>query len=236
MSATPTTDAGSEAAPLTTTAEPSRRANLLALDLPLRTTLFLYGVLFVLVARYTLLPWYHFAPHESVIRAFFADPTVNLASFLAAAFIHSLPLQAYAKAKRLDADLDRERRIAVLLNDRAVDLTGDKSAELDRVGIDNLYKRHFEELVAGQERGTAAARILRDVLTRAQMLRFEPAGNLVRPHREELAARLPEIAKYQRVALQLGIMSTFFGLMLVFSGSAFSSSVSSGGAGLMPVS
>lgn len=205
-----------------------RRTGYLSLDLPIRQTLFLYVLLLALIGRYTLFSWFG-AGGADVDRfaALRADPAASLTATFAALFIHLMPFHAYRKAKRLEEDLDSEKRVGTRLLDRATDLASSQSAELDRQGIDTLYRRHFANLIGAGDAKTAAARILEDVLNRARMLRFESTTGLVAPYRAEFVSRLPEIAKYQRIALQLGIMSTFFGLMMVFSGSAFSSSITS---------
>lgn len=209
-----------------------RRAS--GLDMSLGQTLAIYIIMVLIVGRYTVMPWLGTGgPGESPFAPLLNDPWVSLTATLAALFIHYLPFMAYKKAKLLEEDLDAEQRVSIRLLDRANRLSSDQSAELDRQGIDNLYRVHFANLIASEESRTAAARILEDVLNRARMLRFEPTAGVVAPYRTEFAARLPEIAKYQRISLQLGIMFTFFGLMMVFSGSAFSASVTTSSASTM---
>lgn len=219
-----------------------RRGGWLSLDLDPGQVLLLYLCLVVLVARWTVFSWLNLhalgAGQAGVFRVlwmqFMVAPTENALSTVACVYLHLLPYYAYRKARRLGGRLSDEISLSRQILDKAQALEKPSDPSLIGLGFEKLEQSYFgADLIGPSQQSLAAARIKIDVFRRIRQMRFEPTGALIQPYREELLGQVPDITKYQRISLQLGILLTFFGLMWVFGSSEFLGTAESGGTTLL---
>ena len=221
---------------------PAPRGSWLSLDLDPGRTLLLYVCMVALVARWTVFSWVNLhalltgpgGVLGTLLSQFLVSPKENAVSTIACIYLHILPYYAYQKARRLAGQLADEISLSQQIIGKARALENPSDPSLIGLGFENLEHSYFgKELIGPSQEKLAAARIKVDVFRRISQLRFEPTGALVQPYREELLGQIPDITKYQRISLQLGILLTFFGLMWVFGSSEFLGAAESGGTTLL---
>jgi len=112
------------------------------------------------------------------------------------------------------AKIQVEQAFAICVDDiTSKELRKIKGGEKDRIALENV--KHL--LPSNPTAGLAMPRLFQHVITEAKDHRFESSIIAMQPYREEAIGDIFQLQNIQKIALQLGILGTFIGLILALS-------------------
>jgi biopolymer transport protein ExbB/TolQ len=124
--------------------------------------------------------------------------------------IHPLILWGVWSAAREICQIKIDHAIALVVEEKAVDeLRLIKNSEKERVAIENIK----QDILPNNPYDTAMMRLFHHILIEAQDHKFDSIGTVMQPYREESLGAIFKLQTIQKIALQLGILGTFVGLI-----------------------
>ncbi len=146
---------------------------------------------------------------------FLALVTENYLVWLPPIAIHSLAIWGVILASKILAMLIVSIEIADRVDEHAAsDLRRIEGGALSRPSLDALGARYLPQ---NPEREIDILRLFEHILREAKDRRFSPPFSLMQPFREGAFAGLSRLQSLQRIALQVGILGTFVGLLFALS-------------------
>ncbi|MEK8016136.1 MAG: hypothetical protein VSS75_004650 [Candidatus Parabeggiatoa sp.] len=128
--------------------------------------------------------------------------------------IHILALWGIGLAITVLTKIQVEQAFATYMkNETEVKLRGIKSGEKSRISLEKLE----EQLPSNPTPKLAMPRLFQHIIDEARDHRFESSVITMQPYREESIGNILKLQKLQKIALQLGILGTFIGLILALS-------------------
>jgi biopolymer transport protein ExbB/TolQ len=129
-----------------------------------------------------------------------------------AMLFHCLTVWGIIYVLKVMARIKVEHAIADYVDLKATEeLRKIKNGEKDRIYLDRIDS---EILPDNEDESLGMIRIFRQVLKEARDRNFDSSVNVMETYREESAGDIFKLQSTQRIALQLGILGTFIGLML----------------------
>ena len=135
------------------------------------------------------------------------------------AIIHSLAIWAIINTVKILAEIDVENTIVKYIESEGIDYLG----KLQRSGRNQLQRRDLnfisQNFVPNNKTTPplAMTRLFQRICKEAKDRKFESSIYLIQPYREESSEKIAEISNIQKIALRLGILGTFTGLILAIS-------------------
>jgi biopolymer transport protein ExbB/TolQ len=137
------------------------------------------------------------------------DPLAYLSTF-----IHFFALWGIWVSIRVIAQTQVEHAYALQVEKRAQDkLRKIRSKEIDRLALEQVG----ELLPDNPTQNLAMPRLFQHIIGEARDHRFESSMSTMQPYREEAIDDIFKLQNIQKIALQLGILGTFIGLILALS-------------------
>ncbi len=134
-----------------------------------------------------------------------ADPVAKLS-----VMIHGLILWGGWTVAREICQINVDHAIAEVVERRAIEeLRRIKNSEKERIAIENIR----QDILPNNPYDTAMMRMFHQVLTEAQDHKFDSSIAVMQPYREESLGAIFKLHTIQKMALQLGILGTFIGLI-----------------------
>lgn len=121
--------------------------------------------------------------------------------------IHLLGLYAIYRASRTLAKIEIEHAVIDVVEDKAEQNDGSTSLELPELEKNILPVNPHKEQ-------PAMIRLFRHICKEAKDRRFESSVIVIQPYREESAGDIFQVENIKKMALHLGILGTFIGLIL----------------------
>ena len=169
----------------------------------LRQRLFVCLVIASVVAGYILLPY--------------TSGRDGNAEFLSLTVLLLAVAGFYLTAKML-AQLDVETALVIEIESRAADYLRDvKTKQRARIDLDRLEETLLPNNPADPP--PAMIRLFQQICKEAKDRRFESTVNLTQPYREEALEGILRLQNLQKIALWLGILGTFIGMLVALESS-----------------
>jgi biopolymer transport protein ExbB/TolQ len=125
---------------------------------------------------------------------------------------HVLTIWGAIAALKIMAKIKVEHAIADYVDDKASnELRKIKNGEKDRIILDRVES---EIMPNNEDEELGMMRIFKQILKEAKDRKFDSSTNLMESYREECIGDIFKLQSVQKIALQLGILGTFTGLIM----------------------